>query len=917
MSVTAALVAHEVRTQARSLRFRVLAALYVLAGSGPAALVYARRAGRLTVGSASYAAEVMEILPLLTAVVAFLISLDAISRERDEGAWSTVSLTGISSAGYLLRRWLALQAVLLPLTALPVLAAAVAATAGNGLDGLPAGPFLVPWLMHVVPIALGISALGVGLGTIAGGAMSSFLLGAVVLIVVPMLLNAAIGRFGLRLTSPVGWLQVRSLSGSAQRVIRMDGPEQPWGVGFPVEVTGAPWDSWVAADQYLAGSALPLALCAGVLGFAIRHLRRTRPDVRPWRIPPEHPLRTFLAMVSRMRERYTPDPRPSRADLLAMGLILLAAGGFAALLVERGLRFQELGQRRFAAEKSEGPAPTPADVTPRRWRVEGTLGPGRKVSLAVTAEMVNQGREPRSHLAFELNPSLQIEEARSSAGGLRLSRRWDRLAVDLDRPIPPGGSREVRFRLAGAPEETRFSLRAPFYGFHRGFGDHLHARFYRDLEDFSQSNSIPAISASRISLEASDLFPVPRYEPWKLVKDPELNRVTVADETFRPQADVSLDLAVPRDLFLADSCGGTARAGRLTSRCRLPLADLLVAGGPHRPLAVEAGGATVAVFPQHQALGELHLGFLARGAFQLEEAWPGVGGLRRTVALEWPGQDVHQIGALRGAVWREWDWYGSPPVEVRGNLILLREWFLLSSEPIKPDALMAELVAGRLERRRALASRDSYFFHRLFRELALQRLGLGSENGALVAGLRTGMEGTIRVPPPEGPYANSYWNIRFPALVAALRYRMGEEALRSALDDLLSRQGTGALTRDELYALLLEQGGRGEVGRMIQDFFVQGALPEPVLEDVAFRRAGDGWRVTGEMLNRGTGEALCKIVLTTSLGPVETIARAEAGQSGSFSFSTPHRPQAVLLDPDRECHRLAPPTDRVFFEGAS
>jgi hypothetical protein len=734
-----------------------------------------------------------------------------------------------------------------------------------------------------------------------------------VMILIPMLLNAAVGQLGLRLTGPLGWLQLKSLAGSARRVVLINAPDRPWGTSFPAEISGAPYDPWVAADQYLAAAALPFALCAGALGFAVRHLRRTRPDVRPWRIPPAHPLRTFLAMVSRMRERYTPDPRPSRADLLAMGLMLLAAAGCAALIVERGLHFQELGRRRFAVEKSEGPAPTPADVTPRRWRLEGTLGPGRRVSLAVVAEMVNQGREPRSHLAFELNPSLRIEEARSGAGGLRLARRWDRLAVDLDRPIPPGGSREIRFRLEGEPAETRFSLRLPFYGFHKGFNDHLHARFYRDLEDLSRSNSIPAISASRISLEASDLFPVPRYEPWKLVKDPERNRLLVADETFRPQADVSLSLAAPREVFLADACGGMARDGRLASRCRLPLADVQVAGGPHRPLAVQAGGATVAVFPPHRALGEIHLGFLARGAFQLEEAWPGMGGLRRTVVLEWPGPDVHQIGL--SALGREWSWDDSLPVEVRGNLLLLSEWVLFRSEPIKPDSLMAELVAGRLERRRALAARDSSLFHHLFRELALQRLGLGSANGAVVAGLRTGMEEIVRVPPPEGPYAPNYWDNRFPALVAALRYRMGEETLRLALDDLLSREGTAPLTREELYTLL---GERGEVGRMIHDFFVQGALPEVLLEDVVFRRAGDGWKVTGRMRNRGTGEALCKVVLTTNLGPLETLARTEGGQSGGFSFSTVHRPQAVLLDPDRECHRLTVNTgDRVFFQGES
>ena len=105
---------------------------------------------------------------------------------------------------------------------------------------------------------------------------------------------------------------------------------------------------------------------------------------------------------------------------------------------------------------------------------------------------------------------------------------------------------------------------------------------------------------------------------------------------------------------------------------------------------------------------------------------------------------------------------------------------------------------------------------------------------------------------------------------------------------------------------------------MIQDYFVQGTLPEVVLEGVVFRRAGDGWQVTGRMRNRGTGEAVCKVVLTTNLGPLETMARAEGGQAGDFSFSTVHRPQAVLLDPDRECHRLAVNAgDRVFFQGAS
>jgi hypothetical protein len=91
-----------------------------------------------------------------------------------------------------------------------------------------------------------------------------------------------------------------------------------------------------------------------------------------------------------------------------------------------------------------------------------------------------------------------------------------------------------------------------------------------------------------------------------------------------------------------------------------------------------------------------------------------------------------------------------------------------------------------------------------------------------------------------------------------------------------------------------------------------------VLDGVTLRRAGDGWRVAGRMLNRGTGEALCKIVLTTDAGPVETEVRAEGGEAGAFAIVTAHRPQAVWVDPDRQCHRLVRPVffgDRVYFNG--
>jgi hypothetical protein len=703
------------------------------------------------------------------------------------------------------------------------------------------------------------------------------------------------------------------------------GADSPWAAAFPMEMSESPWDGWVAAEQYLSLAALPVALAAAALGIAVRHLRRTRPDVRPWRIRPDHPLRTFLTSVARLRERYTPDPRPSRADLLILILGLLAAAGIVGLLVERAERYQRLGRERFDAEEWGGPAPTATGVVPGRWRIEGRLGPGRTVGLTVTAEMRNGSAEPQTHLAFTLNPFVRVEAVQAKEGTAALSRRWDRLAVELAPPIPPGGAREVRFRLRGEPAGIESRLGGGFFwSFHKLFGGHLHAGFGRDLADLTKSYRVTAISPRRIDLAAADLTPVPRYRSWKLVPGEEMpTNVFVPDEVFRPAADLSLSLeiAVPPGTFVADACGDRALRGRLAGRCRLPLAELAVAGGAQRALPRQGGGATLAVYPLHAAQGELHLGFLARGDRRLEEAWPGLGDLRRTVVLERPSEDAFSLDEAFLAFARRWQDPAGLQVQVQGELVRVNEMDLIQLEGFKkPDLLVADLVAGRLSRRRAVAPEDAILFRSLLRNLVLQRLGLGPDGGTVVA-VPTGREVFIRIPPPVERFSQTYWDKRFPALVAALRYRMGEEALRGAVEEVLSSPGSQPATRQELYATLVRHS-EAPVERLIQDFFVRGYLPEAVLDGVQFRHSGGaegGWRVSGKMLNLSQGEVLCKVVLTTDLGRQEALVRADGvDHPGDFSFSTPHRPQAVLLDPGRECHRLvtgAVPRDRVAFDG--
>lgn len=908
---------HELRTQGRSLRFRVAAVAYVLAATLPAALTYVHRSGTyFFLGGATYAGETMQVLPLLTGVLAVLLSLDGISRERSGGAWTTLGLTDLTNAGYLLRRWLALQVVVVPLTAVPLLAAAALAVAGGHAGFTPAA-FWGPWLLHVLPLAIFGVTLGLGLGTAGGNGMGMFLAAALFVAGLPWAANGALAFLGYRFRSPLSWLDQRSAEISVQRITQTfsANDRESWMWSFPAPASEAGFDLGTLVEQSLADGLLIGAVAALAFGAGIARLRRTRPDLRPWTVRLDHPLRSFLNLFGRLREAFAPDPAPAPRDQIGLALALLLAAAAAGTLLARADRYDDRSWRLVRAEMSP-PPPTHRDVLPGLWTIEGTVAADGEVALRGSGTLRNAGRTPQSHLAFSLNQDLEVIEIAADVGRARPARVWDRLTVELDPPLRPGESRTLRFRLAGRPAKTVFPDRPkPHRLVDDAFGGHQRTQYARDLIDFSPSYRIPAVSGYRVSLEAGDLAPVPRYGPWTFTNDYGV-LPRVADEVVFPKAEVRLSLAVPPGLFLADSCGGVARNGRLESRCALPLAELTVAGGRHRLLAGgESAGAAVAVFPAHRAPGELHLGFLARGSRMLGEAWPGLGGLEGMVVLERPVDGIH---ARRQGFWYfDYDEMFESFVEVRGRLVFLSESKLIRSRPIDPESLVAEVVASRLAQRRRFDPGQQLFFLQLFRTLALQRLGLGPERGAVVGPLYTKDVPLVLHPALGETAIPAYWRHRFPALIAALEHRAGREPLRAAVDELLSREGTRPVTFAE-FEEVLRRHAQEPVDGMLRDFFHAGRLPELILEDVAFRRAGAGWRATGRVRNLADGEAVCRVVLAAAVAPVETTVAAGTGETAAFALETPHRPLAVLLDPDLECHRLervGAPRDRVFFEG--
>jgi hypothetical protein len=934
--LTTAFVRHELRIQWRSLRFRAFAVGYVLLGCVPAAVIHLRRE-RLdyVIGGATYASATLSLLPFLSVLLAALLSMDGISRERGTGAWTTATLSGVTNSGYLLRRFVALLALLLPLTAIPILFAAGMAWADGGAGGATnLAPFFGPWLLHVVPLTIASSGLALGLGTIGGNPVGSFLLVLLVFGVVPAIGNEALNRFRMRFDSPLTGLDIVPARWTLTLVaMSFEAQQDKWRWSFPLPETEAGFDLGTAAEQELAEGLLFVAAAAAALGIAVLFIRRTRPDVRPQRIRPDHPLRNFLVSFGRLREQYTPDPLPAPADFLVLTCALALAAGAVGLEVERSVRYEKLAGRRWKAETGGAPAPMAVAVVPDAWRIEGGFDASGRVALSVRGTLRNSGDRPQGHLAFSLNPGLELTSVAADRGRVSIDRVWDRLAIEVDPPIPPGGRRELRFRLGGRPGATKFNL-PPWQGgdlasFAHAYEKNRNARLGHDRTDLSRSYQVPAISGLRIDLVASDLTPVPRYTTWAPVADGN-----VADEVYFPLARLEIALSVPRGLLVADSCGGLSDpertaggAGRLDSRCTLSLPELTVRGGRQRLLPESTkNGTAVAVFPAHRAAGELHLGFFAGSSKMMEEAWPGAGGSGgggvgdsgRLIILEWPAEEIHDRNHLSLFNGRYRDPFESW-VTVTGNLAFLGETDLIATAPLPPERLAAEIVSSRLARRRRFAPDESLFFRQLLRTLVLERLGLGPQSGALVGPFSLQRLPAVKSPALH-PQSYGYWFDRFPALIVALGRRAGAEALRATVEELLAPAAGHAETPATFadFAAILKRRSERDVEPMIRDFFLSGKLPDLVLEGVDFQPVGSGWRVIGRVHNEGDGESLCRVVLTTELGPVETEVRAGTGESTPFAFATAHRPQGVFLDPDQECHRLVrlgAPRDRVFFQG--
>jgi hypothetical protein len=892
MTLMRLFVAHEMRTQWRSTRFRALAAVYVILVSTPAAGLFfiSGRTPRV-IGPAAFNMFLLSEQPLLTALLAAGIAIDALSRERDEGSFAVLSVAPISSAGYVLRRWLAIVAVCIPVTLLPtIISAALAVHTRIALPLLPM--FAEGWLVSVLPAALVSSALALSLGTITGRAVLSIIFVALFVTIGLDTLNDLLFHVHrLHFAGP------GDLFAGGERSI----DELTWairGFWFPDVPSDAAFPLRARSRALVSRAGITTVMTIVLLALSTFYLRRTRRDLRPWKIAANHPLRTLIGSVNRIREEYAPDSGTGTTDRVALVVGLILAALLTAAIVHEQAAFASLAAERFAGETEQGVA-TSTGIVAESISIDAAIGIDGSLRSHATTVIRNTADRPESHLSFDLNPNVAVQKLAVTFGAARVHRVWERLDIELDPPLAPHQSRTVSFDLAGTPGEARFELQS------RGNFRSQWTR-YRDakqsiyLSDLSRSSILPAATEVRMRLRASDIAPVLRYSPWTLQPDDR-------GEGFLPESittDTTLALRLRHPYSIAvDSCGVVAASNEIVSGCITTLASYLIFGGPlvQRPLGPAA---TLVFIPSHESLADAHAPSLASSIRLASEAWPQLSLPERLVFIERPTEPGDRQWYNESMPWLTVEQIGS-----RGAVFFVPEMLFTTRKPINANVFAASIIAGTLRGKRRVVAEEAGFFTRFFTSVAVGRLGMRKS---------TAVEPGAGFTAETAPLLSEFYRpeSRMSKVLASLEYRVGASHFIEGINDFVLRGGERAGTAKELVDAIGKAGGV-DLTETYEDYFAGRALPQLTLIDVTFHHVGQRWEVTGAVKNAGTGEAFVPIALRTAQGSLWQTIRVGNSGSTAFTFSAAGEPHALQLDPDRVCYRQAAigMVDNVEYRG--
>ncbi|MEM7586428.1 MAG: ABC transporter permease [Acidobacteriota bacterium] len=941
MRLLGAMFRYELALQRRSPRFRLAVLAYVGLGSVPAGLLYfiLRHHTSETLGANSYLAQTLQVQPYLTALLTVMIAGNRSSVAALTEMWSVLSSAALSNTGFVVRRWLALLMLILPFTLLPLLVSLAFAVAA-GHTSIDPVTWIGSWAIRILPLAAALSAYWLAFVTITGGELAALI---TTFAILPMLISVAnqfLLRYHLTVSGYSSWFGYWDLFMWIRWTLASwgDAERHRYAPGFAA--TAAPFDL-AMAGSWLIGGVLLCGFAGLGLGLATAFVRRTRRDLRPRPVPPNHQLRTFLHKLNRQREIYAYDGALGLRERLAILLGVLTLGLFVGWWLYQQEHFQHLGMERHRIETAAEFSPLPLTVSPGTWRVAGRIDPRGGLVAEVDATLQNQGSGPQLQLPFTLNQALEVSGVSAGARQVTAQRAWDRLLLTLDPPLAPGETVDLKFELAGTPSEIQFyfgrrSGGAPFAW---KFEAAMNARFPRDVRDFSRSQVRRAISGRRIDLRASDLTPVPRYTSWTLTRPDEGggSESGVSDygrevpiEVQSIPVDLELDLSLPSKWLLADTCGHISRhegeQARLRGSCRTSLTELRLAGG--RLVALEPGDAAVSVpmdglgaagaskmpgspatgpntpgkvviaaLPAHRELARERLGALARVAALSDRAWPGLPGLDDLVVLEWPPAFFLDLSS--GMRRR----FGEQGSDLHGQLLLVHEREMIATTPFEAEDLVAQLLSRDLIARRELEPEQELLFRQFFRSLMVRRMGLDKGGGAAVSA-KPWVQQALKKPILEATLRNRYiWRLRLPALLVELESRVGGEQFYAGIESFLAADSEQPGTFEELLAELERRSGVS-LQRTYEDHFQGQALPLLRLEDVSAVRRDRQWLIEGKLRNTGTVEANCPLIIKTELSEMRLMVTVDSETATTFSVRSSVRPHTVLLDPEKTCYRF-------------
>lgn len=868
------MLVHEARIQLRSNRFRVLVTLYLaLTIAAPIALHLSELRFVRRFGPGLWGACVEASLPFFSLLLAWVLAGDAILREKDENSFLVASLGAGSNAAYLAARWLAVTVVMLLVTLVPL---SVALVLGVRSTGPPAAiHMLLQWVASVLPLVAMGTALSMGVSTIVGstvGGTIGVLFGGAFGLAI---LQTLIARLGRNVDGALDWIRLEPpIEFLATILSRWSPPDPLYSDALP--------DWRVHFELALPRAIVICSLSLFAIVAATAFLRRSSPNLRVWRIRETHPLRTYLAALRSVFHHLKPDAGLQRREWLA----IIASGALVVLsfATVSGLdtRWRGHAEARAGVERSGWPEPSGPELVVERVRVSGSIDPAEGFVTDVALVVRNEGETPIAKFAAELNPELVIEPVSS---GLTIEKRWNRLEIRRSPAMEAGERAELRFRIRGVPSMREFA----------GHRDEDFPTWFEGVKatdaamyvpDFSRSVRRRQISSKRVDVGGSSIFPVPRQAPW----DGHDQSVQIAE--------IEVDLATSGSIVLATSCGDVSEdsdgGSRLRTGCSGELRDFSIAGA--RWVRAPLGESVELVcLEAHEENGRRRAEELTAALAEARRRWPEIP-RTRTVIAEVP--DEQSFAAARWLRSDGLDADAEPTID--GSMIRVAEKWLAAREDVDAGDLVIALRSQALLARRTVDPSQAYFFRYFYGALSAVEMGHPRESGAVL-----GQSERIAVPILNNDSWPPLFEIRLPAVVEALRHRVGMRVLSESVAEFLASTGTAPANAGDLFEILERRSGL-DLDRFFDDFVAGGDLPQLQLADVTFVRQGQSWRVDGAVVNEGRGLSACEVVLRTEVGTQVVEVEVDSDATAAFHFDAAHRPTKVELDPNRKCFRWEP-----------